>query len=174
MNPLIIISAALAIPLVLRKPKTSIGYLTSGAPNLEVNFGENNRFSLGMYKGREDMVLNHRALVHMLEALCQIDEDILRAHPNFPELYRSGVRYSLEWEKNGEDFADILTTKARGSGDCDDLSCWRVAELRVRGIAAEPFFVWRSEPRARGQLYHIQVRWPDGRIEDPSRRLGMK
>ena len=58
--------------------------------------------------------------------------------------------------------------------NCEDLACWRAAELRVRyGIAAEPTFIWKVRPGG-GYLYHIQVLYPDGRIEDPSRRLGMR
>lgn len=58
--------------------------------------------------------------------------------------------------------------------NCEDLACWRAAELRVRyGIAAIPIFT--CKPRANGgYLYHITVQLPDGRIEDPSRRLGMR
>lgn len=58
--------------------------------------------------------------------------------------------------------------------NCEDLACWRAAELRVRfGVQATPTFTYKV--RANGSyLYHITVRLPDGRIEDPSRRLGMR
>jgi hypothetical protein len=58
--------------------------------------------------------------------------------------------------------------------NCEDLACWRSAELRVRDkIEAKPTFIWKIRPSG-GYLYHIQVKYPDGRIEDPSRRLGMR
>jgi hypothetical protein len=58
--------------------------------------------------------------------------------------------------------------------NCEDLACWRAAELRVRyGIQAEPTFIWKLRPNG-GYLYHILVKLPDGRIEDPSRTLGMR
>jgi len=54
-------------------------------------------------------------------------------------------------------------------GDCEDLSAWRVAELRLGGVRAIPWVV-----QSGNRLYHVQVRYPDGTIEDPSRRLGMR
>lgn len=58
--------------------------------------------------------------------------------------------------------------------NCEDLSAWRCAELQVRqGIQAWPCFTYRVRPGG-GYLYHIQVRYPDGRVEDPSRTLGMR
>jgi hypothetical protein len=56
--------------------------------------------------------------------------------------------------------------------NCEDLCCWRVAELWHRGIQAMPFP--RLERAEGGQLWHILVLWPDGREEDPSAILGMK
>lgn len=58
--------------------------------------------------------------------------------------------------------------------NCEDLACWRAAELRVRhNIMAEPTFIWKKRENG-GYLYHILVRLPDGRVEDPSRTLGMR
>lgn len=58
--------------------------------------------------------------------------------------------------------------------NCEDLASWRAAELTARyGIQARPVFV--EQPRPNGSmLYHIVVRFPDGRTEDPSRILGMR
>jgi hypothetical protein len=57
----------------------------------------------------------------------------------------------------------------RGAGDCEDLACWLCAELRQKGIKAHPV------PQTRdGRMWHIVVRLPNGRIVDPSKRLGMK
>jgi hypothetical protein len=57
--------------------------------------------------------------------------------------------------------------------NCEDLASHRAAELQVKhGIEAWPSFTYRMRPSG-AHLYHIQTRYPDGRIEDPSRRLGM-
>jgi hypothetical protein len=64
--------------------------------------------------------------------------------------------------------SDVITS------NCEDLACWRAAELRVRhDVQAEPTFIWKLRANG-GYLYHILVKYPDGRIEDPSRTLGMR
>jgi len=60
-------------------------------------------------------------------------------------------------------------TYARGGGDCEDLAAWRAAELRIAGEPARVVVV-RSAPG----VLHAVVRRANGRIEDPSRRLGMR
>lgn len=58
--------------------------------------------------------------------------------------------------------------------NCEDLACWRVAELNVRqGIAAVPIFGFRTLSNG-DVVYHIRVQYPNGQIEDPSRLLGMR
>jgi hypothetical protein len=122
----------------------------------------------------------HAAVGACLSALAAIDRDWLRAHPGAPLLYQSGVTYEEE-PPGQDDWLDVATALAEGVADCEDLACWRAAELAVRsGVAAAPTYLWRRRPRG-GLLYHIQVAWPDtsGKIsraspvEDPSRRLGM-
>jgi hypothetical protein len=71
----------------------------------------------------------------------------------------------------GERFRDIGRILERGSGDCDNLACWRVAELRQGGVKARPFLIWRKT--GGGTTYHALVRHEDGSSEDPSRLLGM-
>lgn len=105
-----------------------------------------------------------------------------------PPLYKSGVRYAFE--RGDEEFADALTCFQRGLGDCDDLCPWRLAELLEhhdrevragkRSPASKPpglrLYMRRRGDRA---MIHVQVRhsptkdFPNGRIEDPSRLLGM-
>lgn len=119
----------------------------------------------------EALDLGHRALHRMLGTLVELDCDYLRAHSEVPLLYKSGVRYQLE-PPGHENWRDIPTCIKEGVGDCEDLACWRCAELIVRyGIDARPTFLWKKLPR--GTLYHIQVLTPEG-IEDPSRILGMR
>lgn len=71
-----------------------------------------------------------------------------------------------------EHFRDIPRIMDNGGGDCDNLSSWRVAELRHAGINAAPYITCRARPDG-GMTYHALVRWPDGTSEDPSLLLGM-
>jgi len=130
-------------------------------------------FVLDLFKGAHEQELSHKVLTVMLAALTKVDMEYLRAHPEVPPLYKSGVRYEEE-PPGQEDWQDIPTTLKLKVGDCEDLACWRAAELQVRhGIKAMPIFIWKVRPSG-GYLYHIQVKLPDGRVEDPSRALGMR
>lgn len=109
----------------------------------------------------------------LLEALIAANSAYLQTYTNAPWLYASGVTYAEE-EDGEDDWTDIPETLQRGVGDCEDLAAWRIAELRVREdeTAARPHVtVTTSGPRV---LYHVAVRRADGRIEDPSRLLGMR
>jgi hypothetical protein len=85
----------------------------------------------------------------------------------FPSLYESGVRYRRQ--RGPERFRPISEVYQRRSGDCDQLASWRAAELREAGIEAIAIPV-RINPR----LFHVIVKYPNGRIEDPSLKLGMR
>ena len=103
-----------------------------------------------------------RAALAALAALdrVQVDRGIV------PPLYRSGVRYGRERMVAGvaEDWQTSARTLARGWGDCEDLACWRAAEV----AGAVPW------PVRTPAGWHIVVRMPDGSVEDPSARLGMR
>lgn len=101
----------------------------------------------------------------------------------FPPLYQSGVVFQPEpWAGQFEEFAHAIKVLARGWGDCDDLVCYRVAELRVFGdrLAGTPPEKALARIYGRDRKMHAQVR-RDRRflapgaidIEDPSRLLGM-
>ena len=112
------------------------------------------------------------ALTHLLEALTSVNVAWLREHLASPRLYESGVRY--EEEPPGRDeWQDIPETLARRVGDCEDLGCWRLAELRVRTREQATPFIKRSVVAPARTVYHVAVRRADGRLEDPSRTLGM-
>lgn len=128
-------------------------------------------FVVNLFNGPEQRARSGRALEIMLKALTAINLDFLLHNPNTPKLYDSGVIYQNE-PRGREDWQDIPTTLLLGNGDCEDLACWRSAELQAQGIFARPVYRWRKLEGG-GVLYHILVRWPDGRIEDPSKRLGM-
>lgn len=132
-------------------------------------------FVLGAFRGETDRRESEEAMYILLQALVLRDLAYLRRH-GAPALYRAGVRYERE-PLGREDWQDIPITLRRRHGDCEDLACWRVAELRLRGIAAKPYVTWRPLRAPDGgtlTLYHIRVQWPDGRIECPSRVLGME
>ncbi len=93
-----------------------------------------------------------------------------------PKLYESNVRFRNEpWAGKFENIASLVVVLKRGWGDCDDLVAWRIAELREQGIKAQARIYWRLHQLQRGpmRLFHVEVRHPDGDIEDPSRLIGM-
>jgi len=105
-----------------------------------------------------------------LQALCDINVWLLR-HRQFPSIYNGRIKYAAEGP-NKEDWYTVEDIHKYGYGDCEDLACARAAEYVVRGINAYPDC---SHKWIGGiLLIHIFVRFPDGRIEDPSKQLGMK
>ena len=88
-----------------------------------------------------------------------------------PPLYSGHVRYLRETPGH-EDWQSAVVTAQRGTGDCEDLVVYRVAELRKQGIDARPKVTWIN-PRLR----HVTLTYPgpNGSLihEDPSKRLGM-
>jgi hypothetical protein len=102
-----------------------------------------------------------------------------------------------------DEFANVRTVYQRGWGDCDDLCAWRLAELLEAGQKADARIYWRYfVPDSRAEsgrrrvstkqaialrkkgveliiIMHCEVRFAPGpgekrgRIEDPSRFLGL-
>lgn len=138
-------------------------------------------FELGPESGAEYLKIFLRALVesNML---------YLRNHPDTPDLYTFGragtVRYQRELpfydehlskQVQPEEWQIIPEIIATGEGDCEDLASWRVAELRVKYRRNDVQVFRRRRELPNGiQLFHILVRYQDGRLEDPSRILGMR
>ena len=130
---------------------------------------------LDAFNGTRDAEESIEDLSAMLDCLIRINENFLRRRPNTPLLYQAGIRYQEE-PLGAEFWRDIPTTLQYREGDCEDLSCWLIAEKRVRfGIPARPIIYPQLRPNGR-YLYHIAVATPDvpGGVDDPSRRLGMK
>jgi hypothetical protein len=129
--------------------------------------------------------LTDRTLGHLLDCLTEINDEILEDNPNIPLIYESGVRYYHDGRD--DPWMDVLQVLAahkrwQASGkpeviDCEDLVCWRVAELRVRfgQKRARPVFDRQriQTPQGPKQMIHILVQHEDGQIEDVSRKLGM-
>ena len=146
-------------------------------------------------------------IIPLLEGLIKVNEWHLRRSFRraqkgldrpLPYLYQSGVRYQ-EDPPGQENWKDIPLVLADGHGDCDRLVAWRVAELRVHGIAADPLIKWRTVPKEMMislghpphlvpdegiQMVHVCVGLPGWEkyahlydqnplVEDPSKLLGM-
>lgn len=88
----------------------------------------------------------------------------------YPSVYQLGVRYrrepvGREWWVS----APLMAMYPEAGYDCEDLASYQAAWLRASG----------RDPRARVGLRRSDVGWHvvvirgDGRIEDPSRALGM-
>lgn len=105
-----------------------------------------------------------------LAALTGLNMEIMRRSP-LPALYAAGVRYQREPRlPDGTTREEWLTAPIvvmRKVADCEDLGCYRAAELRLQGIEAH------ARVKRSSVGYHIIVEYPDGTIEDPSRKLGM-
>lgn len=122
----------------------------------------------------DDRAWGNSILIALLNILIKINERHYQLNPGLPWLYQSGIRYDIsqEIERGVEEWRDIVDLLKIGYGDCEDLACARVAELRIRqGINARIRISWRKVGNR--YIYHVTVVWPDGRIEDPSRILGM-
>lgn len=108
----------------------------------------------------------------LLECLTKMNVLFLREHPGTPRLYAAGVRYKRE-PGGVERWASIPHVLKLGYGDCEDLGCWLAAEYQFRGIDRAARAFPKGRPTPHGRLVHIMVRRGNGRIEDPSKVLGM-
>jgi hypothetical protein len=106
---------------------------------------------------------------------CLTAWDIRQLERNkLPPLYSSGIVYEREilCTHDGvtgicEEWWTALELHKRKSGDCEDLSSLRSAELILSGEQA------RARAKRSKIGWHIQVHRADGTIEDPSAKLGM-
>jgi hypothetical protein len=106
-----------------------------------------------------------------LEGLTRVNERLMTdpslGGPSIPPLYSAGVKYKNEPRDVWRHAADVAK---EGWGDCEDLSAYRAAELRVSGDDPGAYVTtYQSGPNR----YHAVVARGDGSIEDPSRVLGM-
>ena len=109
-----------------------------------------------------------RHLTALLEGLVALNCVILEDNPRTPSIYKAGVRYVPE-PRGFENWLTIDQVIRAGKGDCEDLAAARVAQLRRVGIYARAVVIRTGRKR-----FHAVVRWPDGQIEDPSKKLGMR
>lgn len=108
------------------------------------------------------MPLSNRADVQAaVDALSAYDRYYLRTH-EVPSIYSAGVTYRRE-TAGPEEWQTIPYMMVSKNGDCEDLAAWRAAEIP----GARPLVI--DSPTG----YHVIVRLPGGRTEDPSKKLGM-
>lgn len=127
-------------------------------------------FRLELFRDDADVPRSRKALLWLMQSLIQVNLGYIREYAP-PPLYQTRVVYRPE--KGTERWRDIPTVLKAGYGDCEDLACWRCAELLAIGVKAAPYLKWRKE-QGRFHIYHAVVKLPDGLIEDPSRSLGMR
>lgn len=102
-----------------------------------------------------------------LEGLARVNEAIYRQTPSLPEIHAAGVKYRRE---TGEAWRHVSDVVGEGWGDCEDLAAARVGWLRAKKIDRKARVkVVRTGPK----MTHAIVKRSNGKIEDPSRDLGM-
>jgi hypothetical protein len=114
-----------------------------------------------------DIPGNAGTLAGALEGLVKVNEHLIRV-ARLPGLYASGVRYKRE-PPGREVWQNAVQLVHAGIGDCEDLAAYRAADLRVHEGEQAHAIAYRSG----SGKWHAVVRRGNGRIEDPSRRLGM-
>ena len=104
-------------------------------------------FRCQMFRGDWDQIWSQERMLHLMEALVRVNQTHLQEFAAlkqrglvkdlYPSVYRAGLHY--ETEKNTEIWPDIPSllegTMGEGVypgiwGDCEDLACFRCAELR--------------------------------------------
>lgn len=119
---------------------------------------------------------NKPALDAALEGLTRLNEAIIeqrdQAGAPLPKPYESKVVWRPDGFKGGHketwDTWDVCVS--RGYGDCEDLAAATAAYLRREGIPARAVVQPSNSP---GVAWHAVVELPDGRIMDPSAKMGM-
>lgn len=129
--------------------------------------------------------LDRQTVAILTTALQAIDADFLKENPDTPQLFATNCFYMPE-PPGQEVWLSIpwcIQRAQQGHGiDCEDIACWRAAELEMRhGEKAKAFPDYRKtknpETGEEGEQYHILVqtsrldRTGNRLIEDPSRIL---
>lgn len=107
-------------------------------------------------------------ITDLLTGLVALDLGQLRRGLVPPLYAATHVRYRRE-PPGREQWQSALEVFKAGHGDCEDLACWLAASYQLVG---------RTDAHAaiidvRMGLKHCVVRFRDGSIEDPSKKLGM-
>ena len=136
-------------------------------------------FRCQMFRGDWDQIWSQMRMLWLMEGLCRVNQTHLRQFDEFrrrglvergyPSVYRSGLHY--ETEKGTEIWPDVpsllMGTMGKGVyrgawGDCEDLACYRVAELREL-----PYHFERPAPWDKKQAEVADPRYPQGGADQP-------
>lgn len=127
-------------------------------------------------------------LGYYLNGLTQANRLIMRKE-SIPPIYSARVPYRVEpWASDYQSLSTCREAIARGWMECKSAAAWLCAQYREQQPSEElarryDIFVdykeRASDPLNRGlvpldgvvRIYHARVLHPDGRIEDPTRRL---
>ncbi len=102
-----------------------------------------------------------------VEGLAGVDAVLMRYY-NLPSIYVIAPRYRVASKESWKDIGAVIRD---GWGDCKDFTAWRLAELWRQGVDARAeSIVSRS---GKGLMFHTYIRFPNGALEDPAKRLGM-
>ena len=140
-------------------------------------------FRCQMFRGDWDQVWSQMRMLWLMEGLCRVNQTHLRQFNEFkrrgliengyPTVYGSGLHY--ETEKGTEIWPDIpsllMGTMGKGvypgiGGDCEDLACYRVAELRELPWHYERIAPWkRRKDDGKPNIEMADPRFPQGDAE---------
>jgi hypothetical protein len=111
---------------------------------------------------------NRKDLHYFLNRLVNVNRYLMRTR-RIPPLYKSGAVYVREKSgKHAEHWQTCEQVARSKKADCEDLACYRVAELAENGEHA------MIRLTLKGKTWHVAVRRVNGQVEDPSKILGMK
>ena len=129
-------------------------------------------FRCQMFRGDWDQVWSQKRMLFLMEGLVRVNQTHLQqfeefkkrglVENNYPSVYRSGLHYEVE--KGTEIWPDIpsllMGTMGKGTypgiwGDCEDLACYRVAELREL-----PYHYERTAPWNKSKIEVADPRYP--------------
>lgn len=140
-------------------------------------------FRCQMFRGDWDQVWSQMRMLWLMEGLCRVNQAHIRQFDEFkrrglvengyPSVYASGLHY--ETEKGTEIWPDIpsllMGTMGRGVypgpwGDCEDLACYRVAELRELPWHYERMAPWKAKKDdGSPNIEMADPRFPQGEAE---------
>jgi hypothetical protein len=130
-------------------------------------------------------------LGYYLNGLAQANRLIMR-RDRIPPLYKAGIPYQVEpWASEFQSLSTCREAIDRKWMECKAAAAWLLAEYREAQPSEEHarrfdiFVDWKeraADPVNRGlvprdgvvRVYHARVLHPDGRLEDPTRRLRRK
>lgn len=128
-------------------------------------------FVLSVFQGRQDKDISYEVMEAAVEFLVRVDQAEIKRY-NLPSLYKTGIVYEHSEPRHDTAWKDAISAYDTGLGNCKVLAAYLIAWNRNRGIRCKPFLVQTINDDDT-QDWHVAVEYADGRVEDPSKRLGM-